>query len=67
MPFHQIPSVNPHDVNFSYLLKYLSVDTLRESAADCLHEVVCKGIVNCCVDVHVRVLNPYCCRNGSHD
>lgn len=30
--------------DFSYLLKYLSVDTLRESAADCLHEVVCKGI-----------------------
>ena len=27
----------------SYLLKYLSVATLRESAADCLHEVVSKG------------------------
>ena len=28
----------------SCLLKYLSVDNLRESAADCLHEVVCKGL-----------------------
>lgn len=29
--------------SFSVLLKYLSVPFLRESAANCLHEIVSKG------------------------
>lgn len=28
----------------SLLLRYMSVEVLRESACDCIHEIICKGM-----------------------